>query len=158
MPSRTTLAAIVLASVSCIACAAHRTQAPSVEFLSSEQTRALGLPFSDAVRVGSLLFVSGQIGNRPGTMDVVPGGMEPQARQALENVRSIVERSGSSLDRVVKCTVFLADMADWPDFNRVYTEFFPTDPPARSALGASGLALGARVEVECIAAGGGPPK
>ena len=103
-----------------------------------------------------MLFVSGQIGNLPGTLELAPGGMQPQARQALKNIRSILVRSGSSMDRVVKCTVFLADMADWSDFNKVYMEFFPVNPPARSALGASGLFVGARVEVECIAVIGEP--
>jgi reactive intermediate/imine deaminase len=124
------------------------------EFLTSPETEALGLPFSDAVRAGDLLFVSGQIGNRPGSLEVVPGGIRGQARQALRNVQGILERSGSSLERVVKCTVFLADIAEWPDFNAVYVTFFPTRPPARSALAASGLAAGARVEVECIAMAG----
>lgn len=122
-----------------------------VEFLSSEETRSLSLPFSDAVRAGGFLFVSGQIGNLPGTLDLVPGGIRPESRQALENVRSILVRNGSSMNRVVKCSVFLLDMAEWSEFNEVYVEFFPDDPPARSALGASGLAIGARVEVECIA-------
>jgi reactive intermediate/imine deaminase len=135
-----------------IACAGR--QATEIEFLSSPETRTQALPFSDAVRAGPLLFVSGQIGNAAGSLDLVPGGIEPQARQALENIRTILERNGSSLDRVVKCTVFLLDMAEWSAFNDVYVEFFPASPPARSALGASGLALGARVEIECIAAAG----
>jgi reactive intermediate/imine deaminase len=122
-----------------------------VAFLSSEATRALALPFSDAVRAGPFLFVSGQIGTLPGTLALAPGGIGPEARQALENLRAILVRNGSSLAEVVKCTVFLADVAQWADFNEVYVEFFPADPPARSALGANGLALGARVEVECIA-------
>lgn len=138
-----------------LSCAQGVGPAPAeIEFLSSRQTRSLGLPFSDAVRAGPLLFVSGQIGNLPGSLDLAPGGIRPQARQALENVRAILERSGSSMDRVAKCTVFLADMADWPDFNEVYLEFFPKAPPARSAFGASGLAAGARVEIECIAVTG----
>jgi reactive intermediate/imine deaminase len=122
-----------------------------LEFLASQETKALGLPFSDAVRAGDLLFVSGQIGNRPGSLEVVPGGIRSQARQALENIRGILERNGSGLERVAKCTVFLADIAEWAAFNEVYVTFFPTHPPARSALAASGLAAGARVEVECIA-------
>jgi len=75
----------------------------------------------------------------------------PESRRALENVRGILERHGASLESVVKCTIFLADIADWKAFNEVYREFFRTNLPARSALGASGLALGARVELECIA-------
>jgi reactive intermediate/imine deaminase len=111
----------------------------------------MGLPFSEAVRDGDLLFVSGQIGNVPGKLELAPGGLRAEAAQALDNIRVIVERHGSSMSRVVKCTVFLADMKEWGDFNDVYRKAFPGKLPARSALGANGLALGARVEVECIA-------
>jgi len=110
------------------------------------------LPFSDAVRYGDLLFLSGKIGNLPGDLKLAPGGIKGETRQALENIKETVERLGSSMDRVVKCTVFLADMSEWSAMNEVYVTFFPTSKPARSALGASGLALNARVEIECIAA------
>ncbi|HEY3350778.1 MAG TPA: RidA family protein [Thermoanaerobaculia bacterium] len=127
-------------------CASAPPPAPA-HYPSSPAT----LPFSEAVRDGDLLFVSGQIGNPPGTLGLVPGGMRAEAAQALENIRAIVERHGSSMTQVVKCTVFLADIREWGDFNEVYRKAFPGKLPARSALGASGLALGARVEVECIA-------
>jgi len=120
-------------------------------FFPAPPLGGLSLPFSEAVQVGNLLFVSGQIGNLPGQLDVVPGGLVAEARQALENIKAIVERHGSSLEYVVKCTVFLADMREWGAFNEVYRRYFSHDLPARSALGASGLALGARVEVECVA-------
>jgi reactive intermediate/imine deaminase len=110
------------------------------------------MPFSEAVRVGNTLYVSGQIGNAPGTLKLVEGGLEAEARQALDNVKAIVERHGSSLEHVVKCTVFLADMKDWPAFNNIYRSYFTKNLPARSALGANGLALNARLEVECIVA------
>jgi 2-iminobutanoate/2-iminopropanoate deaminase len=109
------------------------------------------LPFSEAVRVGNTLYLSGQIGTAPGTLKLVPGGTLAEARQVMENIKTVLQRHGSSLDRVVKCTVFLTDMKDWPAFNGVYREYFKKNLPARSALGANGLALGARVEVECIA-------
>ncbi len=109
------------------------------------------LPFSEAVKLGDTLYVSGQIGNLPGTLTLAPGGIGPEARRALENMQAILERRGSSLQHVVKCTVYLADIREWAAFNEVYREFFKTNLPARSALGASGLALGARVEIECIA-------
>lgn len=110
-------------------------------------------PFSSAVRAGNLLFLSGQVGSRVenGAPKLVPGGLEPEARQALDNVKAIVEKAGSSMDRVVKCAVMLADMAEWPKLNEIYAAYFPGPKPARSAWGATGLALGARVEVECTA-------
>lgn len=110
-------------------------------------------PFSPAVRVGNLVYLSGQLGTRvvDGRPVLVPGGVEAETRQALENIRAIVEQSGSSMERVAKCTVFMADMAEWPRMNTIYATFFPGPKPARSAFGTTGLALGARVEIECIA-------
>ena len=112
------------------------------------------LPFSAAVRVGDMLYLSGQLGT-DSSGALVPGGIEPETRQTLENIRAVLEANGSSMDRVVKCLVMLADMAEWGAMNRVYVTFFPEHLPARSAMGASGLALGARVEIECIAVAGG---
>jgi len=108
------------------------------------------LPFSDAVRAGDLLFLSGKIGIDPATGKLVAGGIGKETRQTLDNIKATLERVGSSMEMVVKCTVFLADMSEWPAMNEVYRTYFK-NPPARSALGASGLALGARVEIECIA-------
>ena len=111
---------------------------------------SLDLPFSEAVRVGPMLYLSGAMGI-DGTRTLVPGGIEAETRQALTRIRETLERHGSSLDRVVKCTVMLADMDEWAAMNRVYLEFFTTNLPARSAFGVSGLALGGRVEIECVA-------
>lgn len=111
------------------------------------------LPFSDAVIVGDLVFTAGKLGIPPGTRSLVDGGIGPETRQTLENIKASLERVGSSMDRVAKCTVFLADMAEWPAMNEVYRTFF-SNPPARSAVAVSGLALDARVEIECIAAAG----
>jgi len=113
-----------------------------------------GLPFSSAVRVGDIIYLSGQIGVLSGTTELVEGGIGPETRQTMENIRQVLEYAGSALDRVIKCTVFLADIADYPAMNEVYRSFFPGHPPARSALAASGLALGAKVEIECIALSG----
>jgi 2-iminobutanoate/2-iminopropanoate deaminase len=113
-----------------------------------------GLPFSSAVRVGDLLFLSGQIGNVPGTRKLAEGGITGQTRQALENIKAVLAFAGSSLDRAVKCTVFLADIQDFAAMNVVYATYFPKDPPARSTVAAKGLVGGARVEIECIAAAG----
>ena len=111
---------------------------------------SLKLPFSEAVRVGSMLYLSGAIGiDDAGAL--VPGGIEAETRQALENIRSVLERHGSSMDRVIKCTVMLADMQEWAAMNRIYVGHFSSNLPARSAFGASGLALGGRVEIECLA-------
>lgn len=135
--------------------AAQQRSAARAEYLTSPATAGLGLPFSEAVRVGDVLYLSGQLGNVPGTPKLVEGGIEAEARQTMENIRAVLERHGSSLDRVIKCTVFIGDMAEWPRFNAVYVTFFDPDRlPARSALGANGLALGARVEVECMALAG----
>ncbi|UCC75128.1 MAG: RidA family protein [Gemmatimonadota bacterium] len=112
---------------------------------------ALGLPFSEAVRVDNVLYLSGQIGNLPGTTELVPGGIREETSQTLENIRVVLERHGSSLDRVAKCTIFLADIAEWPLMNEVYADYFGDHKPARSAVAGSGLALGARVEIDCIA-------
>ena len=114
-------------------------------------TGDMQLPFSDAVRVGHMLYLSGKIGNIPGTAQLAEGGIAGETRQTLENINASLEKHGSSLAEVVKCTVFLADIAEWGAMNEVYVKFFADNPPARSALGSSGLALGARVEIECLA-------
>jgi reactive intermediate/imine deaminase len=121
------------------------------EYHSSAPLDGKQMPFSEAVQTGNTLYVAGQLGNVPGRLQLVPGGIGPEARQTMENIRAVLERHGSSLDHVLKCTVFLADIKDWPAFNEVYVQYFKKHLPARSALAASGLALGARVEVECIA-------
>ena len=109
-------------------------------------------PFSDAVQVGDLLILSGQIGAKPGTTAVVPGGIEPETRQVMANIDASLKRRGLGMNDVVKCTVRLADMKDWPAFNTIYATYFTKGRyPARSALGVNGLALGAKIELECWA-------
>ena len=110
-------------------------------------------PFSSAVRSGPYLFLSGQIGTKVvnGTPALVPGGIEAETKQTFENIKAILEKGNSSLDRVIKCTVMMADMAEWPKMNDIYATLFKGKKPARSAFGATGLALGARVEIDCIA-------
>ena len=109
------------------------------------------LPFSEAVRVGHMLYLSGQIGVDYTTSKLVQGGIAGETRQALENIKTTLVKHGSSMAEVVKCTVFLADISEWAAMNAVYVTYFKIDPPARSAFGSSGLALGARTEIECIA-------
>ena len=121
-------------------------------FVSSPEAKAAKLPFSEAVRVGDVLYLSGAIGNVPGKPELVPGGMAAQTRQAMANLGSVLSANGLSFDDVFKCTVMLADMSNWADFNQVYVTYFDPDRlPARSSFGANGLALGAEVEVECLA-------
>lgn len=108
-------------------------------------------PFSRAVRAGDLIFLSGMLGTRPGE-GLVAGGIGPETRQALDNISGALRDVGSSMENVVKCTVFLADIADFREMNTAYAQFFPQNPPARSTVAVGGLVLNARVEIECIAA------
>lgn len=126
-------------------------ESSSVEFLNSGKVLPTNLPFSEAVRVGDTIYLSGQIGIVPGSMKLASGGMKEEARQTLENIKMSLEANGYAMGNVVKCTVMLADISEWGAFNEVYKIFFSKPYPARSAFGANGLALGARVEVECIA-------
>ncbi len=111
---------------------------------------ATTLPFSPAVRVGNMLYLAGQLGT-DSTSKLAPGGIEAETRQALSNIKRVLEANGSDMDHVVKCLVMLADIAEWGKMNGVYVTFFPAHRPARSAFGATGLALGGRVEIECMA-------
>lgn len=141
---RTVLGVAMLLAVGSVA-------AEKPQFLNSPRAAELDRPFSEAVRAGDFLFLSGQIGEIPQTAKLAEGGIQAQSRQTLTNIKRVLESNGASLGDIVKCTVFLADIAEWPAFNTVYREFFRKPFPARSALAASGLAMGARVELECIA-------
>lgn len=123
-----------------------------MEFHRSATFAAAGLPFSESVRVGDVLYLSGCLGNEPGTKLLVPGGMAAEAHQTMRNIAHVLGKHGLTFDDVFKCQVMLADMAEWETFNAIYVTYFKPDrPPARSAWGCSGLALGARVELECAA-------
>jgi len=122
------------------------------EYLSRSTLGGRALPFSSAVRIGDILYLSGQMGFRgDGTL---AEGMEGQARQALENVRAVLASAGLGFGDVFHCTVMLADMEQWSEFNKVYLDYFKEPLPTRSAFGTSGLALGGLVELECQAYGG----
>ena len=110
--------------------------------------------FSSAIRSGDFIFLSGQLGALPNVdpPQVVEGGIEAETRQTFENIIAVLAAADATLEDIIKCTVFLADIDDYGPFNGVYLEYFPNDPPARAALAASGLALGALVELDCIAA------
>ena len=135
-------------------CATQQPRGRAVEFFPMPGGRSL--PFSEAVRVGDMLYLSGQLGT-DSTGHLVPGGIGPETRQALGNIAAALTRHGSGLERVVKCTVMLADVAEWAAMNEVYVTFFRSHRPARSAFGTSGLALGARLELECMALLSPPP-
>ena len=143
--------ALAMTSLAAVTSTAVAETPPEIEFLNSGKVTPTTLPFSEAVRVGNTLYLSGQIGIQPGTLSLVAGGIQAQARQTLENIKTTLETHGYAMRDVVKCTVMLADIAEWATFNEVYKTYFSPPYPARSALGANGLAMGARVEVECFA-------
>ncbi len=147
---RTIIAGLMLFLISC------QPQDPpdessTVEYLSSASTREMNLPFSEAVRVGNMLYLSGQIGIDDKTSALAEGGISAETKQTMENIKNTLMKNGSSLERVVKCTVMMADIREWAEMNKVYVTYFTKNLPARSAFGTSGLALGARVDIECLA-------
>lgn len=126
---------------------------PPVEHIGEPTINGQRLPFSNAVRVGDMLYLSGALGVKPdGTL---PAGIEAQTRQTMDTIGETLKGQGLGFGDIVKCTVMLDNMADWPAFNQVYVTYFPNGKyPARSAFGADGLALGALVELECWAYAG----
>lgn len=132
-------------------CTASPDFHPSPVFHPSPDEARRALPFSESVEAGGFLFLAGAIGTAPGTFELVPGGIEAETRATMENLRLALERRGCTFADVVKASVFLVDMAEWPKFNEIYATYFDGRYPARSALGAAALARGARVEVEFIA-------
>ena len=123
------------------------------EFINSDAFKAANLPFSQAVRVGDTVYLSGCIGNVAGKMELAHGGIEAESRAMMENIAAVLKEAGLGFEHIVKCVVYLADMAEWGTFNKVYEPCFKTGRfPARTAIGARQLILGARVEMECGAA------
>jgi reactive intermediate/imine deaminase len=143
VPSVLTLAACLAAPV------AAQTRKEVVHLPGASPNPVL----SSVVKVGEMLYLSGQLGTVPG-QGLVAGGIAAETRQTLDNIKRTVEAAGSSMDRVVKCTVFLADIADFRAMNDIYRTFWATDPPARSTVAVAGLVLGARIEIECLALAG----
>lgn len=122
-------------------------------YRSIDRTAAgMKMPFSEAVRFGNTLYLSGAIGIDPKTSALVAGGITAETRQTLQNIDASLVKHGLDRSDVIKCTIFIADISEWPVMNDVYVAYFGDELPARSALGANGLAMGARVEIECIAA------
>jgi 2-iminobutanoate/2-iminopropanoate deaminase len=122
------------------------------EVISTDAAPAAAGPYSQAIRAGDLVFTAGQLGIDPATGELVGDDVQVQADRALANVRAILEAGGSGLDRLVKVTVYLADIADWPAVNEVYAREVPQPFPARSAFAVRDLPKGARVEIEAVAA------
>jgi reactive intermediate/imine deaminase len=123
-----------------------------IEFISSADARAARLPFSQAVKVGDIVYLSGAIGNASGKMELVPGGIEAESRQMMLNIAGVLKEAGLGFEQVFKAVVYLADMAEWGTFNKIYIPHFKLGHyPARTAIGAQQLILGARVEMECWA-------
>lgn len=165
MPSRFTSRRMATPRIVCVmvsllagsACASPvqqpTTSDPDIAFLNSGRLPAT-VPFSEAVRIGPVVQLSGQLGAKPGELTVVPGGLDAESRQMLDNIRNTLVAHGLTMDDVVKCTIMLADMSEWAAFNAIYATYFSPPYPARSAMGVNGLALGARVEAECMAVDG----
>jgi 2-iminobutanoate/2-iminopropanoate deaminase len=152
---KATLALVAMGGFAIFSAPPAAAKDEQVHFYSSPAVIAAKLPFSQAVRVGDVLYMSGSIGNLPGKAELVPGGIEPETKQMMENIAEVLKGNGLTFDDVFKCTAMLADMSKWRDFNKVYVTYFkPERLPARSALGANGLALGAQVELECWAFAG----
>ena len=127
-------------------------QPPSRRVVQPANFPNTGLPYSPGILVGNTLYLSGQLGRDPATAKLVPGGIEAETRQVLTNLREVLRAAGMDFDDVVSVTAFLADFDDFDAYNRVYREHFPEDPPARATVGVSRLNLGARIELQMIAA------
>jgi len=148
LPGRTTRLTWMLLSALMLS---SWVQAAEVEYVVTADSAPLNLPFSDAVVIDGLMIMSGQLGVNPVNFTLVPGGIEAETRQIFTNMQALLATHNATLADLVKCTVMIADISQWPAFNIIYLSYFPTTKPARSALGANGLALGAAVELECWA-------
>jgi len=124
-----------------------------VEYFVSETSKELNFPFSDAAIVGNIIYVSGQIGSKPGTREVVEGGISAETTQTLNNIKMVLNDLGSNSDKIFKCLCMLEDINDYNEMNKAYTTFFNSrnNLPSRSTFAGSGLALGAKIEIECWA-------
>ena len=123
------------------------------EYFVSEISKELNFPFSDASIVGNIIYVSGQVGSKPGTREVVEGGIGTETMQTLNNIKMILNDLGSNSDKIFKCLCMLEDINDYSEMNNAYTKFFNSRDylPSRSTFAGSGLALGAKIEIECWA-------
>lgn len=149
MKTASLVAALLLIITSCIP--QEEPQSSKPVFLQTEEFAARGFPFSEATRVGNTLYLSGQIGDQAETGELVKGGIKAETHQTMLNIKDVLERNGSSMENIFKCTCMLADINEWADMSAEYIKFFPKNKPARSAFAGTGLAMGARVEIECMA-------
>jgi len=145
------MALTLLCLVSCEKTTKEQTIEKTATYIETEEFSKMGYPFSEAVRYGDILYLSGQIGDTGNSNELVEGGITEQTHQTMLNIKRVLEANGSSLDQVIKCTCMLADIKDWAEMSKAYVKFFPNHKPARSAFGTTGLALGALVEIECMA-------
>lgn len=141
---------LIAVGIASTAATAGSPPPPATEYYRETDPGTTNLPFSEAVRVGNMLYLSGAIGTDESGKPVA-GGMAAEAKQTMDNIGAVLKRHGSSFDQVVQCTVALADIKDWPAFNDIYRRYFTLHFPARMAFATAGLALGARVEVQCNA-------
>lgn len=144
------LSAVCASLAACETLPVNDPESTEIRHYVKDAYKEAGFPFSSAVEADGWIYLAGELGTTP-EAGLVPGGIEPETRQTMDNIQATLAANDLSWENVVKCTVFLADIAEWPAFNEIYKTYFTGNYPARSALGANGLALGARVEIECIA-------
>lgn len=123
----------------------------SKEVIHTDKVPPAKVPLSQAIKVGDMVYLSGQLGNDSATGMLVPGGIGPETRQVCENMKAVLEAAGSSLEKAVKVTIFMADLSEMIEMNNVFNEYFPENPPARTTLAVKELVAGARVEIEVAA-------
>ena len=130
----------------------NNTLESKIIYYTSDSSMEYDFPFSDATIVNDIVYVAGQVGNLPGNIEVVPGGIKAETRQTMKNIQRILNAVGSSMDKIFKCTCMLADIDDWEAMSEEYKTFFNNEKrPSRSAFAGTGLALGAKIEIECWA-------
>ena len=145
---------LLIITSSCVGTRTYNYTVPNtqIDYYTSENTKKFDFPFSDATIVNNVIYVAGQVGNIPGTNELVPGGIKEETKQTMKNIEGVLIALGSSMDKVFKCTCMLSDISEWGQMSEEYIKFFKDDKrPSRSAFAGTGLALGAKVEIECWA-------
>ena len=144
---------IQILSILILFCSCSNQTYNEVKYFVSETSEELNFPFSDASIVGNIIYVSGQVGSKPGTREIVEGGIGAETTQTLNNIKMVLNDLGSNSDKIFKCLCMLEDINDYAEMNNAYTTFFSgrENLPSRSTFAGSGLALGAKIEIECWA-------